>query len=81
MWVKGLRKAPALVKLDGQPEPRLKIECSLAYPGMTAGWQYLVAPLQPHFPLIVHSLNLGAGNQEVYLSEQSVNKCDSSPFF
>ena len=37
MWIKGLRKALAFVELDGQHEPRLKIECSLAYPGMTAG--------------------------------------------
>ena len=37
MWIEGLRKAPAVVKLDGQPKPRLIIECSLAYPGMTAG--------------------------------------------
>ena len=37
MWIKGLRKAPAFAKLDGQPKPRLKIEHSLAYPGMTAG--------------------------------------------
>ena len=37
MWIEGLKKALAFVELDGQPEPRLKIECSLAYPGMTAG--------------------------------------------
>ena len=37
MWIKGIRTALAFVKLDGQPKPRLKIECSLAYPGMTAG--------------------------------------------
>ena len=41
-------------------------------------WQYLVAPLQPHFPSLVCFLNLGVGNQEVYCSEQSVNECDLS---
>ena len=41
-------------------------------------WQYLMAPLQPHFPSLIHSLNPGAGNLEVYLSKQSVNECDSS---
>ena len=35
-------------------------------------WQY------PHFLSLICSLNPGAGNQEVYLSKQSVNKCDSS---
>ena len=37
MQIEGLKRAPAYVELDMQPEPRLKIECSLAYPGMTAG--------------------------------------------
>ena len=37
MWIEGLRTALAFVKLDGQPEPRLKIEHSLANPGMAAG--------------------------------------------
>ena len=41
-------------------------------------WQYLATSLQPHFPSPFHSLNWGAGNQEVYLSEQSVNECDPS---
>ena len=27
----------AYITFDGQRKPRLKIECSLAYPGMTAG--------------------------------------------
>ena len=37
MWIEGLKNAPAYVKIDGEHEPRLKIEHSLAYPGMTAG--------------------------------------------
>ena len=81
MWIEGLGIALAFVKLDGQPEPRLKIECSLAYPGMTAGvccMEISSSPLQPHFPSLIHSLNLGAGNPEVYLSKQSVNECDLS---
>ena len=44
----------------------------------TVAQQYLAAPLQPPFRSLVHSLNPGAGKQEVYLSEQSVNKCDFS---
>ena len=41
-------------------------------------WKYIAAPLQTHFPSLIHSLNLEAGNPEVYLSEQSVKECDSS---
>ena len=37
MWIEGLENVPAYVKFDGQCEPRLKIECSFAYPGTTAG--------------------------------------------
>ena len=44
----------------------------------TVAWKYLGAPLQPHFPSLIHSLNLGVGKPEVYLSEQSINECDSS---
>ena len=46
--------------------------------GINVVQQYPVAPLQPHFPSLIHSLNPGAGNLEVYLSKQSVNGCDSS---
>ena len=42
--------------------------------------QYLAVPLQPHFPSLICSLNMGVGNQEVYLSDQSVNECDLSHF-
>ena len=81
MWIKGLKKTPAHFKLDGQPEPRLKIEHSLAYPGMTAGVCCLTVSSSPITALLPFSFPFfepGVGKQEVYLSEQSVNKCDPS---
>ena len=37
MWIDGLKNAMAYVAFNGQCEPRLKIEHSFVYPGMTAG--------------------------------------------
>ena len=37
MWIEGLKNAVAYITIDVQCQPRLKIECSFAYPGMTAG--------------------------------------------
>ena len=68
-------------KFDGQCEPRLKIECGLAYPGMTAGVCCTVLSsglITATFPIPLPFFEQGVSNQEVYLSEQSVNECDSS---
>ena len=37
IWIEGLKNAAAYVTIDGQCEPRLKIDHSFAYPGLTAG--------------------------------------------
>ena len=81
MWIEGLGIALAFVKLDGQPEPRLKIECSLAYPGMTAGvccMEISSSPITATFPFPNPFFEPGGSNPEVYLSKQSVNECDLS---
>ena len=55
MWIERLRTAPAFVELDGQPEPRLKIKHSLAYPGMTAGvccTEISSSPITATFPFL-----------------------------
>ena len=36
-WIDGLKNTVAYVTFDGHSEPRLKLEHSLVYPGMTAG--------------------------------------------
>ena len=82
MWIDGLKNAVAYVTFDGLHKPRLKIECSLVYPGMTAGvcWPALSSgPIIAPFPVPFH-LNKGASNQEVYLSELStpIKECNSS---
>ena len=81
MSIEGLRKAPAFVEVDGHPELRLKIKCSLAQPGMTSevccmaiSSSSITAPFSFPNPFFEPR----AGYQEVYLSEQSVNKCDLS---
>ena len=78
MWIDGLKNAVAYVTFDGQHKPRLKIECSLVYPGMTAGvcWAALSSsPITAPF-LIPFPFEQGASNQEVYLSKQSVKEHD-----
>ena len=37
MWIDGLKNAVTYVTFDECREPRLKLDCSLVYPGMTAG--------------------------------------------
>ena len=49
-------------------------EVATLYYFNTVAWQYLAAP----FPFPNQFFEPRAGNQEVYLSEQSVNKCDLS---
>ena len=54
MWIDRLKNAVAYVTLDGQCEPRLKIQHSLVYPGMTAGvcWPALSSsPITAPFPI------------------------------
>ena len=54
MWIDGLKNAMAYVIFNGQCEPRLKIEHSLVYPGMTAGvcWSALSSsPITATFPV------------------------------
>ena len=90
MWIDGLKNTVAYVTFDRHCKPRLKLEQSLVYPGMTAGvcWpalsrqqecvgqDYLAALLQPHFLSPIH-LSKRGNNPEVYLSEQSVRECNS----
>ena len=40
MWIDGLHDEVTWVTFDGHREPRLKLECSTVYPGMTAGVCY-----------------------------------------
>ena len=80
MWVDGVKNAVAYVTFDRQHEPRLKIECSLVYSGMTARvcWPALSSsPITATFP-VPFLLNKGASSQEVYLSKQSVKEHNSS---
>ena len=37
MWIEGLKNATAYITINRQYQPRTKIDCSFAYPGMTAG--------------------------------------------
>ena len=37
MWIDGLNNAVTYVMFDGHWHPRLKLDCSPWYPGMTAG--------------------------------------------
>ena len=41
-------------------------------------WQYLAAPITAPFPFPCLFFEPRAGNQEIYLSKQSVNTCDLS---
>ena len=77
MWIEGLKNTLAYVKFDRECEPRLKKEHSLAYPGMRAGVCCIAissSPITATFPVPLPFFEKGASNQEVYLSEQSVNK-------
>ena len=81
MLIQELKNVLAYVKLDGQHEPRLKIECSLAHPGMTAGVCCMAISsslIIGTFPFRFLFFEPGGSNQEVYLSKQAVKKCDLS---
>ena len=76
IWIDGLKNAVAYVTFNRHSEPRLKLEHSLVYPGMTAGvcWTALSSsPITAHFPSPIN-LNKRMNNPEVYLSEQSVKE-------
>ena len=54
MWIDRQKNAVAYVIFNVQNGPRLKIECSLVYPGMTAGvcWPALSSgPITSPFPV------------------------------
>ena len=82
MWIEGLNYNMAYITIDGQHQPKIKIDHSFAYPGMAEGvcWsaQVRCTIAVTSLPFSVCALKNGMSNQEVYLSEQSVNECVSS---
>ena len=81
MWIEELKNTAAYITINEQCQPRLKIDHSFAYPGMTAAvcWSAQTSgPIAATLLSSVWYLNKGMSNQEVYLSKQSVNECDSS---
>ena len=54
MWMDRLKNAVVYVTFDVHHKPRLKLECSLVYPGMAAGvcWPALSSgPITASFPV------------------------------
>ena len=76
MWIDRLKNEVTWMMFDRHREPRLKLDCSPVYPGMTAGvcWISLLSGIiTAHF-----CLNQKMNNLELNLSEQSVKEPISS---
>ena len=81
MWIDGLKNVMAFVAFNRQCEPRLKIEHSFAYPGMTAGvcWSaQTISSITATSPILFPLFEQGVSKQGVHLSKQFVKECDSS---
>ena len=74
MWIDGLNNAVTYVTFDGHWHPRLKLDCSAWYPGMTAGVYWMTVSSDT---ITAHlHLNKRTNNLEVNLSKQSVKECN-----